>query len=455
MKKATEKDFQDIILKDYVYLLRRNLKFLISVISVVVILGLIYSLFQASLYEAKAVVLPPTRETGIGAIGSEFPIVREFTALKGEVSPSQIVIALLNSRSLKEKVVREFNLDSLYKVENMKDAIEELEKRMNTQLKRKTGVIEIRTLSKDPILAAQMANFIIDVAEKMNEELQIFVDKPMLKIIDKAIPPRHKSKPDLKVNLLIAFIIGILIAFGGVTVKTMRDNKIYSLWQVREFFDATGFIVIPKINREKILSGVPISQDIVSPLIAEYISQRKKRFIMVTSPRNKEGKTLVSMQISRIFASLNYNTVLIDLNIENPQIQKLIGNDRKGLMEFLKGDVPLKDIIYPRSEKIPFDTVSLGEKDGSQFVLKEEDISKIKKLNEIYDSVIVDTAGVLESAFFHPLLKEVDDVFFVVFLSKTTDEDLAKCKGILDALQVKRIRVVLNGFNRKIHHLWT
>lgn len=454
---AMEIDGQDVVLREYVYLLRRNLKFLISIVFSFVLFGLIFSLLQPPMYEAKAVVLPPTGEAGAGVMGSELSIMKEFKVLKGEAVPSQIVIALLNSRSLKEAVVKKFHLDTLYKVESIEDAVKELEKRMNARLKRKTGVIEIYTLSEDPLLAAQMANFIIDVAEKMNEELQIFVDKPLLKVIDKAKPPKEKSKPNLKINLIVAFVLGSLVGLGCVTVKTMRDRRVYTLRQIKEFFDTSGFILFPKtkFNKERIFSEILIQREQFSSLAAEYLSGRKKRLILVVSPRNREGKTLVSIQVSQIFLSLNYKTVLVDLNIENPAIQELLEiEERDGMMNFLKDEVPLEEIIFHQPEKLPFDVITLGREIHFK-TLKIEDISKIEQLFERYDIIVVDSSSLLESTFVHSLLKVADEVFLVVMLSKTTEEDLQKSKEILDVIQIKNIRVVLNGFNKKLHYMGT
>jgi len=159
------------------------------------------------------------------------------------------------------------------------------------------------------------------------------------------------------------------------------------------------------------------------------------------------------MQISKLFASLHYKTLLVELNVKNPQIQRWLENGSRGLMEFLRGEVPLDSVVFQPSENIHFDIIALGKESGNEFVLKEEDLLKIKKLTDRYECVVVDTAGLLDSAFVHPLLKEADEVFLVLLLSKTTEEDLAKCKEILDTLQVKRLSVVLNGFNKKIHSL--
>jgi Mrp family chromosome partitioning ATPase len=446
---------EQVTIRDYWMLFRRNYRTILIFVFLSIFGALIFSLVVPPLYEAKAVVIPPSAEPGPGAGGIlESKIAQEYRSLRGIVSSPEIALALLKSRTIREEVVRHFGLDTLYRVKRFEDAVEKLRKRMDVSLKR-SGVIEIRVLERNPKLAAEITNYMIDYAEKMNERLQIFLEKPMFKVIDSAIPPHKRSKPRIKVNLIIAFILGLFVALSIVFLKAQNDRRIYASSQVRKFFNEDDFIIIPKMKNlgEKVLREITLPKEQVSAIVAEYTSSSKGGIMVVASPRGGEGKTFYALQLSKILSSMGLNILLVDLNILNPHLHRLFNIEKSpGALNYLRGETDSSGVIFKKPMDVTFDVMPSGEVDDFNFLLNEH-ISKMEELLNSYDFIIVDTPPLLESSSMHPLIKNASKVFFVIMFSKSTEPDLANSRSILDDLKVKDLKIVLNGINFHIHNI--
>lgn len=90
----------------------------------------------------------------------------------------------------------------------------------------KTKIMSITVEDKSPTMCATIANYYIENLDKLNEELQITTQKPMVQILDKALPALQPFKPKLKLNLLIAMVLG---GFGSVflsfVIEFLRNYK--------------------------------------------------------------------------------------------------------------------------------------------------------------------------------------------------------------------------------------
>ena len=145
--------------------------------------------------------------------------------IDGGYNYSNIMIALLKSRSMAEAVNAKFGLK---KSENEDSS--DVEKEIGSNMKitsSKEKVIIISVSSRDPKLSADMANFYISNLETMNAELKLTQANPMVRVLDKAVPPKKKSGPYIRKNVAIAFVASFFVSLVFVLLRAKLKEPKY------------------------------------------------------------------------------------------------------------------------------------------------------------------------------------------------------------------------------------
>jgi capsular polysaccharide biosynthesis protein len=93
-----------------------------------------------------------------------------------------------------------------------------------------SGLFKVTVEDKNPEMAAIIANTYIEHLDIINEELKITTQKPMLQILDKAIPPLSPSNNKMRLNLIIATVLSSFITmfisfFVEYIINIINENK--------------------------------------------------------------------------------------------------------------------------------------------------------------------------------------------------------------------------------------
>ncbi len=146
--------------------------FVLGVTGITGIAAVVISLFLSNWYLAETrLLIPGQTSSGLlssvisGRIGSSAS-----SLLGGLVSDYQQQLAILDSRSLKQSVVEEFDLIDVYDLADsdapMEYAIEELEGNIEFVVDNEYNYLSVQVYDKEPQRAADMANFFV---EKLNQ----------------------------------------------------------------------------------------------------------------------------------------------------------------------------------------------------------------------------------------------------------------------------------------------
>jgi len=161
---------------DYLIVIAKWKRFILTFFFSVAIITVIVSLILPKYYRSESVIMPPEEEVEGFGISSLLSQLEELPigglGITQSTEKTKRIIAILESRSLMEKIVNRFDLIKSYKVKNMTDAI----KRLRTFAKfriNESGAISISVVDKLPPKASEMANYLVNELEKMNIELNI------------------------------------------------------------------------------------------------------------------------------------------------------------------------------------------------------------------------------------------------------------------------------------------
>lgn len=146
---------------------------------------------------------------------------------------------LVKSRLVARKVLEELELDDL--------TIEEFSGKLGVDLKNDTRVIQITARDIDPALATAIVNKVADVfQEKVVEVMQV----ENVKVIDRGEIPDKPVKPNKKMNIAIAFVLGLMVGFGIAVLLDYLDNTIKTPDDVKKYTDLPVIGTIPVFPQE-------------------------------------------------------------------------------------------------------------------------------------------------------------------------------------------------------------
>jgi capsule polysaccharide export protein KpsE/RkpR len=144
--------------------------------STVVTLALMFLL--PNQYKAVAVLNPPDMNPMSGLslmIGMKSGLASGLGSSMGDMlglkSPGQIYLRQLQSRVVLDAMIRRFQLQKVYKKKKMEETRKILLGNSTFEEDKKSGVIEISVLDKDPVRAAQMANAYAEELGKLTADM--------------------------------------------------------------------------------------------------------------------------------------------------------------------------------------------------------------------------------------------------------------------------------------------
>jgi capsular polysaccharide biosynthesis protein len=146
---------------------------------------------------------------------------------------------LIKSRTVTSSVINELKLKDI--------TPESLASKITVSSKNNTRIIEIKVQDGDPNNARAIADkvsnvFISKVIEIMNAQ--------NVGIIDKAETPTNPVKPNKRMNVAIAFLIGIMAAVGLIFFLEYVDDTIKTNEDVEKYLGLTVLGTIPVLSLE-------------------------------------------------------------------------------------------------------------------------------------------------------------------------------------------------------------
>ncbi len=183
---------------NYLYILLGHWKTIIITFIVVSVITAGISLTLPRWYRAQTTILPPTSEEGKLGLSSLVGNLPFATALGlGEAQKdTDLLLAILKSRTVMESVCTKFNLIKRYKTKNMEETVKALRKHVAVRVDDE-GTVTVMVETGTPFLASKekvdeakelskdMANFFIQELDRINRKLKtekahnfrIFVEK--------------------------------------------------------------------------------------------------------------------------------------------------------------------------------------------------------------------------------------------------------------------------------------
>lgn len=124
----------------------------------------------------------------------------------------------------------------------LNDTPRQLEGKIKVTAPDNTRVLQINVTEKDPVLAADIANCVRDVAAAQIEEI---MDVDAVKLVYPAAVPENPSSPNVMLNTMIAAAFGVFVSVFVLVVAFMLDDTIRTEEDVARYLGLSTLGVIP------------------------------------------------------------------------------------------------------------------------------------------------------------------------------------------------------------------
>lgn len=298
-------------------------------------------------------------------------------------------------------------------------------------------------------------------------DLSAQVETNNVRIHELAQLPARPIKPDLRLNLLIALMIGLILGFGVSYLVEQLDNTVKGREELELLTGVPCLGLVPAIpgprktrdrRRDKTLKDrdfYVINQP--TSVVAEALNSvrtnlmfvqpdREIKTVLITSGSSWEGKSTMAISFGVTEARYGVRTIIVDADMRRPRLHRAFGlTPEKGLSSVLVGGVNLKDVIV-KTHLENLDVLPCGAvpPNPADLLSSRKFVATIMELRAMYDMVVIDSPPVIPVVDPRIIGSAVDAVLLVVKLGKTTHEALVQSCRELTSVGSNLVGTVLN-----------
>ncbi|HEX5775075.1 MAG TPA: polysaccharide biosynthesis tyrosine autokinase, partial [Caulobacteraceae bacterium] len=248
-------------------------------------------------------------------------------------------------------------------------------------------------------------------------------------VVDVATPPGSPTRPKPLLNLAIAALLGLVLGVLAALLVELLDESIQTPEDIETKLGLPllGAIPVPP-------KGVTLEQALIDPRSsvseAYYSVRTALQFstptgvpdvLLVTSSRAAEGKSTTSRVIAQNFARLGMRVLLVDADLRNPSLHRMLGRDNsRGLSNLLTGGERIEEVVQPTPEpNLSFIPCGPLPPNPAELLGSEQLRGVLSEASSLYDLVMLDGPPILGLADAAILANAASGVLLVVAAHET------------------------------------
>lgn len=260
-------------------------------------------------------------------------------------------------------------------------------------------------------------------------------------IVDRAALPEGPSSPNLKLNLALALIAGIGLAFAYTFVREQIDQSVSDPADVSKLLGLSLLGPVPRLHNEEAADALADRKSELSEAYSSIATSLSfltdhgiPRSMMFTSTVSNEGKSTSAYALAEIIGRLGKRVIIVDADMRNPTAHSFYGvPNEQGLSNYLAGgelgpalvhNAPGSNVHVLPAGPTPPSTVEL--------LSSERMVQIVRELGVNYDHILIDGPPVLGLADAPLLSRVVEGVVLAI------EANHIRVRRIKDA--VKRIQ---------------
>ena len=342
---------------------------------------------------------------------------------------------------------------ALKKMETMKERVE---KQKNTAIDLNERATQFKIMAREVETNKGIYQSLLERTKEI--ESMVGVSSSNIQIVNKAMLPINPFKPKVKLNLLLAIVVGLM---GGVGIAFFLEYYTDTITNPDEISDRFHIPILGVAPLSK-TDEYPVEQTFInepqSPL-SEAIRSTKMsiqlagtadqaKSFLLTSIKPSEGKTTMAANLALAFAGTGEKVVLIDADMRKPKLHKYFQNKddsfSPGLSRFLSG-VSSKGLVYKNGiGNLWFIPAGPAPPNPVELLASVRFSQLIETLTGHFDRVIIDGPPYLGFADSLVISRHVGGVVLVSSMGETTRDAIRHFKKSILNSQGKILGCVIN-----------
>jgi polysaccharide biosynthesis transport protein len=277
-------------------------------------------------------------------------------------------------------------------------------------------------------------------------------------VIQPATADEAGVRPNMKLNLMIAPLIGLLVASIVVFVLDYLEQR--TLRNASDVSAAIGLPVIATIpsfasgNRRALpwLQSMTVEAFLRLCVTLRLSAKGRLQTLLITSPSVGDGKSTIAYNLARAMSNIQWPILLIDGDMRRSVLHEHAACDNDcGLSEILQGEKTLSDAVHRVSPAL--DLLTAGKSVANPIALLQSHRfdELITEANQRYTMVIIDSPALACVADGFAISARVDGTALVVAANTTNEHEAKEIVSQFAALGIRNlVGVVLNKDRQRI-----
>lgn len=327
-----------------------------------------------------------------------------------------------------------------------------------------TVLISISVTDESPVQAAAIAQAVgsslVDAVEELERPSSGSPSPVRLSIVTPAVAPTTPASPNVRLNLALGLVGGVVAGLGLAGLRTVLDTRIRGAADLRRLTD------VP------LLGGISYDSDATKkPLLTQTRSQspraesfrqlrtnlqfahvsHESKTVLMTSSLPGEGKSTTATNLAIALAQAGQTVALVDADLRRPMVAEYLGLERRaGLTTALIGKADVNDLLQPWGDDNLY-VLTSGEipPNPSELLGSEKMKQLLVRLEHAFDAVVIDAPPLLPVTDAAVLAQQVGGVVLVVGAQKVRTTDLEKSLSALSLVNADLLGLVLNRLPSK------